>query len=49
VLAVIPEGLEAGYAALKGPEVESGTETAVVFVFTARGLRPDNPRNQAKL
>jgi hypothetical protein len=36
VLAVIPEGSEAGYAALKRPEVESGTETAVVFVFRSR-------------
>jgi hypothetical protein len=39
-LAVTPEGPEAGYAALKCSEVESGTETAVVFVFTASGLRP---------
>lgn len=36
VLAVIPEGPEAGYAALKCPEVESGTETAVVFEFRSR-------------
>jgi hypothetical protein len=36
VLAVIPEGLEAGYAALKCPEVESGIETAVVFQFRSR-------------
>jgi hypothetical protein len=36
VLAVIPEGPEAGYAALKCPEVESGIETAVVFEFRSR-------------
>jgi len=36
VLAVIPEGPEAGYAALKCPEVDSGTETAVVFEFRSR-------------
>ena len=36
VIAVIPEGPEAGYAALKRPGVERGTETAVVFVFRSR-------------
>jgi hypothetical protein len=48
VLAVIPQGPEAGYAALKCREVESGTETAVVFVFRSRAeaevlrARPDD-------
>jgi hypothetical protein len=36
VLAVIPEGPEAGYAALKCPVIESGTATAVVFEFGSR-------------
>jgi hypothetical protein len=34
--AVIPEGSEAGYAALKCPEIEGGIETAVVFEFRSR-------------